>query len=169
VLALISAHALLHQQSRRRDHSGAVIARVEDYRAVRRLINDILSEGTQIKVSQSARDTRQAVAELTAFGEPCSLSQLARKMDLDKSVVSRHVASAIRRGYLHNLETRKGQPARIVLGDEIGALRNLLPDPELLGGDKPRRVTIDSDGDDEWRGCAGIAMVLQSPRTTRYH
>jgi hypothetical protein len=70
-------------------------------------------------------------------------------MDLDKSVVSRHVASAIRRGYLLNLETRKGQPARIVLGDEIGALRNLLPDPELLGGDKPRRVTIDSDGDDE--------------------
>jgi hypothetical protein len=38
---------------------------------------------------------------------------------LDKSAVSRRVADAIDRGYLRNLEDKKGRPARLVMGDPL--------------------------------------------------
>jgi hypothetical protein len=44
-----------------------------------------------------------------------SLGELAAKLGLDKSVTSRRVRDATDRGYLFNLETRRGRPARIVL------------------------------------------------------
>jgi hypothetical protein len=36
------------------------------------------------------------------------------------------------RGYLVNLETRRGRPARIVLGDPMPDMVKLLPDPGEL-------------------------------------
>src|SRR2546422_951290 len=45
-----------------------------------------------------------------------SVGELAAKLVLDKSVISRRLGDASDRGYLVNLETRRGRPARIVLG-----------------------------------------------------
>jgi hypothetical protein len=133
LLSLISAHALLHQESRERDGRGTIIANIDDYRIVRGLVNDILSEGIEIKVSPSVRETRQAVAGLiTGGGSSVSLTQLARALRLDKSAVSRRVARTIDLGFLRNLEIRRGQPARLVLGDEIPDQLSLLPEPEVL-------------------------------------
>jgi hypothetical protein len=145
LLALISAHALLHQQLRQRDDDGTVIANVEDYRVVRGLVNDILSEGIEIGVSANVRETRQAVADLIVGGVAAvPLPQLARALRLDKSVVSRRVAKAVELGYLRNLETRRGQPARVVLADDIPDQVSLLPEPEVLEqGDKGGRVRLD--------------------------
>ena len=38
VLALIRAHAILHQQTRQRDEAGRIVAAIEDYAAVRELV-----------------------------------------------------------------------------------------------------------------------------------
>jgi predicted DNA-binding transcriptional regulator AlpA len=73
-----------------------------------------------IVVPQSVRETRQAVADLIARGEPVvSLTQLARALKLNKSSASRYVTKATEMGYLRNLQRKRGVPARIVLGDEI--------------------------------------------------
>jgi hypothetical protein len=52
---------------------------------------------------------------------------------LDKSATSRRLRDAIDRGYLVNLEIRRGQPARIVLGDPMPEMVKLLPEPDELG------------------------------------
>jgi hypothetical protein len=61
-----------------------------------------------------------------------SLGELAGKLALDKSVTSRRVRDATDRGYLVNLETRRGRPARIVLGDPMPETVKLLPEPGEL-------------------------------------
>jgi hypothetical protein len=59
--------------------------------------------------------------------------ELAAKLALDKSVTSRRLRDATDRGYLVNLETRRGRPARIVLGDPMPGMVKLLPEPSELG------------------------------------
>ena len=59
-----------------------------------------------------------------------SLGELATKLVLDKSVTSRRDATD--RGYLVNLEIRRGPPARIVLGDLMLEMVKLLPEPGEL-------------------------------------
>jgi hypothetical protein len=60
-------------------------------------------------------------------------SELAAKLVLDKSVTSRRVREATDRGYLVNLESRRGRPARIILGDPMPEMVKLLPEPAELG------------------------------------
>jgi hypothetical protein len=61
-----------------------------------------------------------------------SLGELAAKLKLDKSATSRRLRGATDRGYLVNLETRRGRPARIVLGDPMPEMVKLLPEPGEL-------------------------------------
>lgn len=145
VLSLICAHALLHQESRDRDENGTIIATTEDYRVVHGLVNDIISEGAETKVSPIIRETVQAVADLIAGGETSpSLTQLARKLGQHKSTVSRRVDKATELGFLRKLETKRGEQLRIALGDEILEQASVLPDPDVLeDGGKRRRVIID--------------------------
>ena len=60
------------------------------------------------------------------------LARSASKLALDKSATSRRVKDAADRGYLVNLETRRGRPARILLGDPMPDMVKLLPDPGEL-------------------------------------
>jgi hypothetical protein len=62
-----------------------------------------------------------------------SLGELAAKLALDKSAASRRLRDATDRGYLVNLEIRRGRPARIVLGDLMLEMVKLLPEPGELG------------------------------------
>jgi hypothetical protein len=84
-------------------------------------------------VPESVRETVAAVASLIARGErEVPLSRLADALNLGRSTASRRVKLAAEAGYLQNLETRKGRPARVVLGVEIPNQLNLLPEPEEL-------------------------------------
>ena len=51
---------------------------------------------------------------------------------LDKSATSRRWKNARARGYLRNLEERRGKPARIVLGDPLPEDIEILPTLERL-------------------------------------
>jgi len=55
-------------------------------------------------------------------------------LKLDKSVVSRRVAASVEAGVLRNLESRKGRPARLILGEPLPKEIELLPKPERLHG-----------------------------------
>jgi hypothetical protein len=134
VLALITGHAILHQSLRQRDESGRILATFHDYAAVRSLVGDVISEGVDATVSQAVRDTVHAVKELCE--ETCdnsvSLAKLATRLKLDKSAASRRAAVARQRGFLKNLETRKGLPAQFVIGDPLPAEIDVLPSVEAL-------------------------------------
>jgi len=55
ILALIEAHALLHQVNRERNAGGALIATLEDYFVVREIVADLVSQGIGATVSDSGR------------------------------------------------------------------------------------------------------------------
>jgi hypothetical protein len=131
MLTLIRAHALLHRASRDRTEAGAIIAAMEDYAVVRKLVDDLFSEGIEATVPGTVRETVDAVASLKK--DELSLGELAAKLALDKSVTSRRLRQATEFGYLVNLETRRGRPARIVIGDPMPEMVKLLPDPSELG------------------------------------
>lgn len=135
LLNLIRAHALLHRASRERDREGQVIASIEDYARVRELVADLVSEGVEAAVPPTVRETVEALIKLhAAKSEPVTVSALAEELELDKSAAWRRARTATDRGYLKNLEDRKGRPAQLVPGDPLPADIEVLPMPEKLHG-----------------------------------
>src|SRR5262249_47520663 len=68
LLAPIRVHAVLHQLSRARDATGAIVAAVEDYAAVRGLVAATIAEGVGAAVASVVRET---VATVAALAEAC--------------------------------------------------------------------------------------------------
>jgi hypothetical protein len=133
VLSLIRAHALLHQATRRKDEAGRVIATLADYAAARALAGDLVAAGVEVAVGPEVRQTVTAVAELMEGGKSeVSLPDLSKKLKLEKSSVSRRVNAAISSGYLKNLEDRKRQASRLVLGEPLPDAQDVLPDEARL-------------------------------------
>jgi hypothetical protein len=134
VLSLIRAHAVLHQASRDRDDRGRIVATLEDYAIVRELAADLVAQGIDATVSATVRATVEKVAKLVddEGGDPVSLGPIAAALKLDKSAASRRVSTAIAKGFVRNLEDRKGKPGRYVLGDAMPGDVVILPTLEQM-------------------------------------
>jgi hypothetical protein len=173
VLALIRAHAVLHQASREREGTGRVIATLDDYIVVRELVADIVAENVGATVSDSVRETVGVVDEVTASAGPlagqlqgASVLAVAQALKLDKSNASRRLRVAAEGGYVRNLEDKRGKPGRWVVGDPLPEAVVVLPDPAQLAtpdtivdleccavaaesggenGDTPQSTTVESD------------------------
>jgi len=133
LLSVIKANALLHQANRKKVN-GAVMATLDDYRVAFELLSDLLAEVVEQTISQNVREVVKAVGELlreTRAGH-VSQRQLASRLGLDKSTVSRRVAQAIDGGFLRNEERRDGMPARLAPGDPLPTDEGVLPTPEAL-------------------------------------
>lgn len=144
LLALIRAHAVLHQASRARDSVGRIIATLDDYAVVRELVAATIAEGVGTTVSDTVRETVEAVTAL-ASTEGVIARDVGEKLRLDKSNVSRRLRMAADDGYLRNLEDKRGKPGRWVIGDPLPESVDLLPDPAQL-------ATVDTAPDLD--GCA---------------
>jgi hypothetical protein len=131
LLALIRAHAVLHEATRERDRKGRIIATLDDYTVVRELVADLVAEGVEASVRHTVRDTVEAVAEI-ADENGVHHTAIARYLKLDKSAARRRMSQALEAGYLRNLEERGGRPARLVLGDALPEEVEILPLPERL-------------------------------------
>jgi hypothetical protein len=138
ILNLIKTHAILHQANRRRDKSGRIIAKLIDYRAVRKLVNDLVSEGVEKTVSKTIRQTVRAVVricseategETHAGGDVDGISvlEIAKALHIDRSSASRRVKQCLLGGYLKNLETARGRPHRLVSGDPLPTEKRVMP------------------------------------------
>jgi hypothetical protein len=141
LLSLIRAHALLHRGTRDKDAQGRVVASPADYAAVYYLVESLFSEGVEVTVPETVRETVEAVRGCLATGgsgktddgaPAVSLTSLARDLKLDKNSVHHRVKKATGAGYLANLEVRKGKPAQIVLADPLPEEGEILPSPEAL-------------------------------------
>ena len=159
ITSLVRAHALMHQCSRERSDSGAVVATVDDYAAIRRLLEKPLSEGFEKAVPQNVREVVEAVQILLSKKAPrynaydadlgigddegVSQREVAEKMDRDRSVVSRNVGVAIDQGFLANLNPGQGREARLVMGERELPSGSVLPDPADVGELKaePKRTS----------------------------
>jgi len=136
VLNLIRAHAVLHQATRERDAEGRIVASFADYTTVRELVAELVSAGAEAAVPKTVRETVEAAQRLleSSGGDPIIVTTLAETLKLDKSATLRRVRAATDRGYLKNLEDRKGRPARLVLGDPLPKDIEVLPKVEELQG-----------------------------------
>jgi hypothetical protein len=134
LLALIRAHAVLHQVNRERDHADRIVADLDDYAVVRDLVADIVAEGVGTTVSEPVRETVGAVAVL-ATREGVMARAVAERLGLDKSNAGRRLRLAADGGYVHNLEDKRGKPGRWVVGDPLPETADLLPEPAQLATD----------------------------------
>jgi hypothetical protein len=154
VLNLIRAHALLHQVSRERDVEGRIVATMEDYAVVRELVADLVSEGIEATVPETVRETVEAVKWLRedSDGELVTVAELARKLELDRSAVSRRVRNAKERGYLRDLEDNPRKPSRLIPGDDLPDDLQILPSPEeaRAGMQAHAAGSARPDGAQEW-------------------
>jgi hypothetical protein len=145
LLILIESHALLHRATRKTDAEGRIIAEIQDYAAVYELLLDILSDGVGASVKTSMRETVEAVKVLISEGKAhVSIQDIAKRLKLDKSPVSRRVREAQDNSYLVNEETRKGRPAQIKPGEPLPENVAVLPDPEDL--DRRCSVAVETGG-----------------------
>ena len=130
VLCLIRAHALLHRATRERDDQGRLMASVADYATVREIVGHVVAEAMEATVSSNTRETVAAVAELgQTHPDGVSVTDLADRLGLDKSAASRRWQTARDKGWLVNLEDRKGHAARLKVGEPLPEEVSLLPDP----------------------------------------
>jgi hypothetical protein len=101
--------------------------------SVRRTITNFVSEGIEATVPSTVRKTVEAVARLHTE-QPVTVTQLAQELELDKSAALRRARTAIDRGYLKNLEDRRGRPARLVPADPLPDDLEVLPAVARLQG-----------------------------------
>ena len=135
LLNLIKTHALLHRASRERDPDGHIIATLGDYAAVRGLVGDLIGEGVEAMISPTIRETVGILNEIIREGkEEATLTDIASRLKLDKSAASRRIKVAVKKGFIRNLETRKGLPAKLVCGDLLAEEIEVLPGLEKLEG-----------------------------------
>ena len=136
LLNLIRTHAILCQARRDRDPEGRIIATLADYTAVRELVLDLIADGVDSTVTDTLRQTVETVVALTTtqtdVERGVSITALARQLKIDKSSAQRRVQVGITRGYLTNLEDRRGKPARIIPGEPLPEHTDILPDPAAL-------------------------------------
>jgi hypothetical protein len=133
LLALIRAHALLHQGTRERDAKSRIVATIDDYAVVRDLLADVVSEAVEKTVKPEIREVVSTVAKLAEDGE-VTQKQVADETGLDKGSVSRRVRAALDGGYLLNKEEKRGRPHRLVLGDPLPDDLEILPTVGELHG-----------------------------------
>ncbi|MGO8772064.1 MAG: hypothetical protein ACLQIK_08390 [Mycobacterium sp.] len=146
LLALIRAHAMLHQASRARDDYGAIIATLDDYAVVRGLVAGAIAEGVGATVPDTVQETVKAVAALESE-EGVMVRAIAERLRLDRSNVARRLVMAADGGYLRNLEDKRGKPGRWVIGDPLPDSVDLLPDPSHMH-------TAETTADQGVCGCA---------------
>jgi len=135
LLSLIKAHALMHRETRNRDHQGRIIATVEDYAVVRSLISEIVAVGVGATVPASVRATVKVVTDILSQSDDetyASIEQIATSLNINRSAAQRRVSTAIKRGLLINEQDKKGQRAKVVLSDPLPEDDDIIPTVEMI-------------------------------------
>jgi hypothetical protein len=131
LLSLIKVVTILRHELRQRDEDGRWLAKVADYAAIYDLINEMY-EVTITRAPKALHRVVQAVQELKdARMFPVMITTVAKHLGVSKQAVSRCVAVALKEGWLVNLETRKGYPFNLDIGEPLPEGCGL-PLPQLL-------------------------------------
>ena len=138
ILLAIKAHALINQQRRDRDDRGQIVADLDlDYVPVAKLMGGIMSEASGVGIEPQLQQTIDAVKLTTATksrDEGATAFEIATQLKLDKSAAWRRLGVAMNKGYVANLETRRGQPGKYRVTDQEIIPEPLLPSAEAIRG-----------------------------------
>jgi hypothetical protein len=126
MLSLVRAHALLHQAKRDRDAEGRIVADFDDYAIVADLLAPVISEGIGATVPETIRQTMRAVEELHKAGDATTM-MVAGRLDICRQSAQGRLATARNRGYVKNLEDKRGRPARWSPADPLPEDQDILP------------------------------------------
>jgi hypothetical protein len=128
---------------------------------VRALVADLISDAVGSTVSTTVRETVEAVVKLDQ-GQGVKVHDLTAHLDLERSTVQYRVTAARERGYLVNLEEKRGKPGRYQAGSPLPQEAVILP--ERIEGVKPHPAPAHhipdgagpqaSEGSSEW--CEGV-------------
>jgi hypothetical protein len=132
LISLIKAHAFLHQANRDRADTGEILATIEDYRAARKLVWDLISEGVEATISPTIVETVKAVKRLTKRGIQATVTQLAKELNIDKSAASRRVKQAAAEQYIRNVEQKANYPADYEIGAPAPRNQPVIPTVKTL-------------------------------------
>lgn len=162
VLRLIQTHAMLHQLSRE-TRGGQIIATEADYLAVRALVVDLITDAIQAGVRETVRETVAAVAMLDN-GNGVTVTRLCGHLKLERQSVQHRVQAARDKGYIINLEDKRGKPGRYATGDPLPEDRIILPERVLIEHPTPPAATPDGEtaGDG---GCSGAHPLRRGIKT----
>jgi hypothetical protein len=127
VLRLIESHAILHQLNRERDSHDRVVAEWDDYLRARALIVDLLSDGIGATVSATIRETVDCVRAIAGEQGHATVARVAQALKLDRSAAQRRLQVARDKGFVENVEERRGRPGRYVIGEPLPDRLPLLP------------------------------------------
>jgi hypothetical protein len=98
-------------------------------------MNALIAESSGVAVRPGLQETVDAVVLATATlaqDEGASALAIDTLLKLDKSVAWRRLRAAITKGFIVNLETRRGQPGRYrATGQKIEPVE-ILPAPEVI-------------------------------------
>ncbi len=130
LISMIKSVVIIRHRQRQRDKAGRVIAQIEDYAAVFNLVGPMY-EATLTGASEELRATVQKVGEMLDGGESITATTLATRLKINRGTASRRVNAAIKRGWVVNRETKKGQPWDLKLGEPVPDAEGL-PDPETI-------------------------------------
>jgi hypothetical protein len=134
LLRAIKAHALIHRQHRlRAKQTGAILATIADYKAVRELMADAMSESAEIKARKTLRETVAAVRSAQTARGSATVNEIADELDIDRSATKRRLDHALRSGFVALLEERHGRAfLYATTGATIGEDAALLPTAEMV-------------------------------------
>jgi hypothetical protein len=130
-LTVIQSIAVLHQCQRQRDAEGRIIAELEDYRIARELLLDCFTAAATGGITATVRASVEALRSLLVNGTAsATVKAVGDVMGVQKDTAWNRVRKAIDLGFIRNEETRRGQPAKLVLGDPLPEDRPALPTVE---------------------------------------
>lgn len=136
ILACIKAHALLHLYLRNNNEKGELVADLKlDYVPVAELIGHIAAEGAGIAISKELLETIDAVKIGTVnipTDDGATAFEVGKLLKLDKSAARRRLLVATDKGFVVNLEQRRGQPGKYRLTDQEIETASLLPSVEEI-------------------------------------
>jgi hypothetical protein len=111
------------------------MATVEDYAVVHELVADLVSAGVEASVPPTVRETVEAVKKLKkSWPTGVPQSAVRNHLRLDRGTVSRRINHAITLGYLVDEQEKKGQPAKLAIGERMPDEVEVLPRPDALAG-----------------------------------
>jgi hypothetical protein len=162
VLLAIKAHALLHRDHRAVDDRGQIVANIhQDYGPVAELMGGLVAEASGTGIPREVQETIDAVIAETsglAADDGATADKIAKLLRLDKSSAWRRLRVAMSKGFVVNLETRRGQPGRYRMTKQEIETEELLPSPEDVEGaaqpEQPRNRTHNRQASETLSDCA---------------
>ncbi len=129
---LLDAHAVLHQASRKRDERGRIVATLDDYEAVKRLVDPFVGTASEQGVKEQVRATVEAAAGIVADseGKSFTVKELQAALKKDNGSTNRRIRAA--HPYLVELDEKRGRSKLYGLGDELPLKVDALPSGDEL-------------------------------------